>query len=158
MGSDEMSAGFVTRAVAAAPSAVWSVLADGWVYATWVVGASRVRAVDQAWPAPGSRIHHSVGVWPLLLDDTTSVEECTPDQWLVLRARGWPFGEARVILEILPQGSDACLVRMAEDAVAGPGQMIPGPARQALIRPRNVESLRRLALLAEGRAGKLTAA
>ena len=50
---------------------VWSVLADGWSYAMWVVGASRIRAVDTNWPAPGSRIHHSVGVWPVVLSDHT---------------------------------------------------------------------------------------
>ena len=38
------------RSVDAPAEAVWDVLADGWQYATWVVGASRVRAVD-----PGGR-------------------------------------------------------------------------------------------------------
>ena len=39
----------VSRSVAAPAEAVWAVLADGWQYATWVVGASRVRAVDAGW-------------------------------------------------------------------------------------------------------------
>ena len=45
----------VSRPVAAPPEAVWAVLADGWQYGTWVVGASRVRAVDPGGrrPAPG---------------------------------------------------------------------------------------------------------
>ncbi len=63
----------VQRMVSAPPEAVWEVLADGWVYTGWVVGASRMRAVDPAWPVPDARLHHSVGGWPLLLDDTTSV-------------------------------------------------------------------------------------
>ena len=37
----------VTREVDAPAQAVWDVLADGWFYATWVVGASRVRGVDR---------------------------------------------------------------------------------------------------------------
>ncbi len=28
-------------------------LSDGWLYASWVVGASRVRDVDPRWPSPG---------------------------------------------------------------------------------------------------------
>ena len=46
------------------PEDVWNVLADGWLYGLWVVGASRIRGVDRSWPSPDSRIHHSVGSWP----------------------------------------------------------------------------------------------
>jgi len=55
----------VQRMVSAPPEAVWEVLADGWVYTGWVVGASRMRSVDPAWPVPDARLHHSVGGWPL---------------------------------------------------------------------------------------------
>ena len=34
----------ITRRVHAPTDAVWAVLANGWMYATWVVGASRIRA------------------------------------------------------------------------------------------------------------------
>jgi hypothetical protein len=40
---------------------------------------------------------------------------------------------------------------MSEDAVAGPGKLLPQPLRQLVIVPRNRETLYRLALLAEGR-------
>lgn len=53
-------------------------LADGWLYPSWVVGASRMREVDVKWPASRSRIHHSVGVWPALIDDHTKVLESIP--------------------------------------------------------------------------------
>ena len=53
------------------PEKVWEVLADGWLYPVWVVGASRMREVDDHWPAEGAKLHHSVGTWPALLDDTT---------------------------------------------------------------------------------------
>ena len=36
-----------TRAVDATPDQVWQVLADGWLYPLWVVGASRMRDVDE---------------------------------------------------------------------------------------------------------------
>lgn len=141
----------VSRSVAAPAQAVWDVLADGWQYATWVVGASRVRAVDDAWPLPGAELHHSVGVWPALLSDTTSSEEAREPARLVLTARGWPLGEARVQIEVVPDGPQSCTVSIAEDASSGPGLLVPLPARQAMILPRNREALRRLGLVAEGR-------
>ena len=63
----------VERTLAAPPQDVWRVLADGWLYAGWVVGASAIRDVAPARPTNGSRIHHSVGVWPLLISDSSSV-------------------------------------------------------------------------------------
>lgn len=141
----------VRRGVKATPDDVWAVLADGWTYAGWVVGASRIRAVDADWPDPGTRIHHSVGVWPLLIDDHTEALAAEPGRLLVLRARAWPIGEARVELRLEAAGVGATLVTMEEDVVAGPGRMLPRPARDVLIAQRNTEALRRLAHLAEGR-------
>ena len=94
-------------------------MADGWTYSQWVVGNSRMRAVDPDWPAPGSRICHSVGVWPMLLDDVTVVEESVPLEKLVLHAKGRPFGGARVILH-LSDIDDGCRVEMTEYPVTGP--------------------------------------
>lgn len=141
----------VSRSVAAPAQAVWDVLADGWQYATWVVGASRVRAVDDEWPKAGSRLHHSVGVWPALLSDSTSSESSEEPSRLVLTARGWPLGEARIEIEVVPDGTATCTVSIAEDASSGPGLLVPRPVRQAMILPRNREALRRLGLIAEGR-------
>ena len=59
------------RETSASREEVWAVIADGWTYSQWVVGNSRMRAVDPNWPEPGSTIRHSVGVWPLL--STTSL-------------------------------------------------------------------------------------
>ena len=137
-----------SRTVHASPAAVWEVLADGWQYAGWVVGASRVRAVDEAWPGLGSRIHHSVGLWPAVIDDHTEVTEAQPGSRLTLRARGWPAGEAQVRIQLRPAGPDTEVV-LEEDAVAGPGRLVPGPLRDLLIGWRNTETLRRLAMLAE---------
>jgi hypothetical protein len=54
----------VNRHKDASPGEVWAVISDGWSYASWVVGASRIRAVSSDWPAEGARIHHSVGARP----------------------------------------------------------------------------------------------
>ena len=141
----------ITRRVHAPAAVVWEVLADGWLYATWVVGASRVRAVEPEWPHPGSQVHHSVGVWPALIDGTTEVVTSDPGRELLLKARDWPAGEAHVRIRVTLNGIHASTVSIAEDATNGPGRLIPRPARQRVITPRNTETLRRLALIAEGR-------
>ncbi|CAN5414805.1 SRPBCC family protein [soil metagenome] len=139
-----------TRVLATTPERIWDVLSDGWLYPLWVVGATRMRAVDAAWPDLGAKIHHSVGVWPAVLDDDTEVLECEPGRFLRLRARGWPLGEAEVALRLTAQGAGT-LVAIDEKAVSGPGALLPGPLKAVSIKIRNVESLRRLAFLAEGR-------
>jgi uncharacterized protein YndB with AHSA1/START domain len=139
-----------SRTIKATPDQVWDVLADGWLYPTWVVGATRMRDVDKEWPAKGSGLHHSAGVWPLVISDSTSVLESEPGRYLRLRARGWPAGEAEVSITLTEQGANT-LVEIDEDAVAGPGRFIPEPVRAATIKVRNVETLRRLAFIAEHR-------
>ena len=138
------------RTVDASPQQVWDVLADGWLYPLWVVGATRMRQVDDTWPAVGARLHHSVGVWPAVLDDNTEVLGCEPLRCLRLRAKGWPLGTADVLIELEAVGART-RVRITEDAAEGPGRLVPRPARAPVLRWRNTEALRRLALLVEGR-------
>lgn len=140
----------ITREIEAPAYAVWDVLADGWLYPSWVVGASRMRDVDEGWPTTGSALHHSVGSWPLLLDDRTEVLGSVPGRRLHLKAHAWPTGAAEVLIEVEDRGRH-CTVLLIEDAAEGPGTLVPKILRQAAIAPRNRESLRRLAYLAEGR-------
>lgn len=139
-----------SRPVSATPEQVWSVLEDGWLYALWVVGAARMRDVDEAWPAVGSRLHHSVGTWPLLIDDTTEVLEVEENRRLLLLARGWPAGQAHVEITLEPRGTDTVMT-IVEQATAGPGALIPKAIQDPQLHLRNIEALRRLALLVEGR-------
>lgn len=132
------------------PETVWRVLADGWLYPLFVVGASRMRDVDTSWPAPGAQLHHSVGAWPALLDDMTEVLACDPGTKLVLRAHAWPSGAARVVITLDPH-PDGTTVTIAEDVESGPGRLIPAPVRHLQLKWRNVETLRRLAYIAERR-------
>lgn len=141
----------VTRRTTVPPDQVFAVLADGWSYASWVVGASRVRDVDATWPAAGSRIHHSFGLWPVVVDDVSTVLEVDPGRHLRLQAAGRPVGEATVDITLHPEG-DGCRVAIKEDATRGPGTLVPSVLRQMAVVPRNVEALRRLCLIAEGRA------
>jgi hypothetical protein len=140
----------VTRTTAATRDMVWSQIADGWTYSQWVVGNSRMRAVDANWPAPGSTIHHSVGAWPLLLDDETVVEACVPKHELVLIAKGRPLGAARITLR-LSDFEGGCLIEMSEVPVSAPLKWLPTRAALTAAWPRNRECTRRLAALAEGR-------
>jgi hypothetical protein len=138
------------RVMRARPVQVWDVLADGWLYPLWVVGATRMREVDDEWPAPGSRLHHSVGTWPLTVDDRTEVEDSVPGARLKLNAHAWPVGRADVTITLHAQGTDT-EVAIEEHAVSGPGTIVPRLAQDPLLTWRNVESLRRLAFLAERR-------
>jgi hypothetical protein len=90
-------------------------------------------------------------VWPLLIDDFSKVESLVPDRSLQLTARGWPAGEADVMITIDPTPAGS-RVTITEDASKGPGRLVPKPLRSGLLNWRNGESLRRLAFLAE-RAG-----
>ncbi|MBZ5740768.1 SRPBCC family protein [Nocardioides mangrovi] len=130
------------------PSDVWAVIENGWLYPLWVVGASRMREVDESWPAVGAKLHHSVGSWPLLLDDETEVIDVTPGLSLTLRARARPTGVAEVTIRLEPVDAGTRVV-IEEDAVAGPAHLVPKVARDIPLRWRNIETLRRLAYVAE---------
>jgi uncharacterized protein YndB with AHSA1/START domain len=141
----------VSRTIAATPEDVYAQLADGWIYAAWVVGASHIRDVEEGWPAIGTRIHHQVGPWPVTIDDTTEVVDAVVGSRLVLQARAWPVGEARVELTIEADGDEGSLVTMSEAPTRGVGRWLDNPLQRLVLRKRNAESLARLASLAEKR-------
>jgi uncharacterized protein YndB with AHSA1/START domain len=141
----------VKRETSASREQVWAVIADGWTYSQWVVGNSRMRAVDPNWPHAGSIICHSVGVWPLLLDDVTIVEECRPLQRLVLLAKGRPLGKARITLRLFDIDGGGCRIEMAEVPVGAPVGWVPEQMALAAAFPRNRECTWRLATIAERR-------
>lgn len=137
-----------TREVAAPCEWVWEVLAQGWTYTQWVVGNSRTRAVDTDWPNTGASIRHSVGVWPLVINDATVVEESDPPRELVLRAHLGPLGAARITLRLRGTAT-GCEVEMIEVPLKGAVGLIPNSLALAAVYPRNQECLLRLAALAE---------
>jgi uncharacterized protein YndB with AHSA1/START domain len=139
----------VRRRTTAPPDAVFAVLADGWRYADWVVGAKRIRHVDDAWPAPGSRFHHKVGLGPVEIKDSSVSEAVDPDHAISLRVRAWPAGTARVriVLESTPDGGTEIVFE--ERPLEGLARSLDNPLLRAVLTLRNVESLRRLARIAE---------
>ena len=137
--------------MACSPSDVFAVLADGWLFPSWVVGASRMRDVDAAWPQAGAKLEHSFGVWPLLLNDETVVREWDPPRHMVMSPKGWPVGEALVTIDVKPRG-DGCVVRIQEKAQKGPATLLPSAVLDIYLHARNTEALRRLSFIAEGRS------
>ena len=137
-----------TRLITCTSEDLFRVLSDGWTYSTWVVGAARIRDVSPDWPAVGATIHHSVGAWPLLLDDTTTVRRYEPSRLLELTVRAWPSGEG-IVRFTCEQGPEGLRVTMFEEPARGPARYVPAPLRDALLDKRNTETLGRLALRAE---------
>jgi hypothetical protein len=140
----------VTRDMTVPRHRVWEVLADGWTYSQWVVGNSRMRAVDKNWPAPGSTLQHSIGVWPFVIDDETVAEESEPERELVLLAKLGPAGAARITMRLI-ELPDGCRAEMSETPAAGPMDLIPDGLAQVGMDVRNRECLWRLENLARQR-------
>ena len=76
--------------------------------------------------------------------------EVEEDRRLLLLARGWPAGQAHVEITLEPRGTDT-VVTIVEQATAGPGALLPRPSRTPSSHVRNIEALRRLAYVVEGR-------
>lgn len=106
------------------------------------------------WPRAGSALHHSVGVWSFLIDDSARSSAWSPPHRMELRACAWPVGEASVVIDVKETGEGTCLVRIREEARRGPACAIPRPLLAPVIRWRNAETLHRLAYLAEGMAAR----
>lgn len=123
---------------------VFAVLADGWSYGHWVVGSTHMRDVDRGWPQVGTKIHHSVGAWPLLVQDTTTVLAVDPPRALELEAGLGLFGAAWIRLELRQIEATSTEVRMLEKVSRGPGRLLPDLVQAGALKPRNRESLARL--------------
>jgi uncharacterized protein YndB with AHSA1/START domain len=147
----------VSRTIGTSPERIFAVLADGWSYASWVVGAAHIRDVDDGWPAVDTRIHHRIGPWPLHIQDQTVVRAMEPNQLLELDAHAWPFGAALIRLTLDQVSPTTTRVRMAETLSSGIARITPKAALSLMLRPRNSEALHRLDDIAVHREGRKTA-
>jgi uncharacterized protein YndB with AHSA1/START domain len=145
----------VTRTLSVPPETVFEVLSDGWLYGLWVVGTSHIRDVDNDWPAVGAKLYHAFGAWPAVIRDESEVLESDPPRRLVLAARAWPAGQARIEVTLEPEGSSGCRVSLDEFPVTGIGKVLHNPLFDSMIHRRNVETLSRLAALADRRQPRL---
>ncbi|MGN6187401.1 MAG: SRPBCC family protein [Conexibacter sp.] len=135
------------------PEAVWDALVDARGYGYWVVGSSEIRDVDETWPAPGSRFHHTVGIRPLRVSDHTESVEARRPSLLRMRAKARPLGTAQVELTLTPQDGGT-RVRMRENPAGLSAWLSLNPLTQLLVQARNAESLMRLEELALRAAGR----
>ncbi|HSO01815.1 MAG TPA: SRPBCC domain-containing protein, partial [Gaiellaceae bacterium] len=104
--------------IAAAPDDVWAVLAEPDAYARWVVGTKRIRGADEGFPDVGTRLHHTTGVGPLTIRDSTVVLRSERPRVLELEARLGPLGSAHVTLR-LEEGGAGTRVVMKERGLRG---------------------------------------
>ena len=129
------------------PAAVWDALSDAPAYGYWVVGSKVIRDADPTWPAPGAKIHHTVGLGPFELSDETECLEADEPHRLQLRAKGRPLGTAKVTLEMTPRGGGTeVLMTENPDGAFRPLALLP--PLQIFSALRNAESLMRLEELA----------
>lgn len=137
--------------IRATPDQIFDVLSDGRSYGHWVVGSNEIRDVDAAFPAVGSRFHHRVGFGPLTRADHTEVLACDRPRRLQLKAKARPFGTALVTIELVAMPDGTTKATIVEDAGDPLSKLLFLPLTHLLVRGRNVESLRRLSAMAEGR-------
>lgn len=130
------------------PQRVFDVLAGGDQYGHWVIGAKHIRSVDEAWPNPGARFHHTVGFGPFTVNDHTEALEIDAPRRLLMEARVLPFGRARVEL-VLTADEDGTALAMTERMLRVPP--VVNLVIDPLIHVRNRQSLRRLCRLCEHR-------
>lgn len=138
------------RQINAPPEKVWEVLADPDNYAHWVVGSRDIRHADPRFPAKGTTFHHTLAFGPLNLKDHSEVVESEPPRHLKLHVKGRPLGRAAVSIELEARG-EGTHVTMHETPVSPIARLGHNPVADLLLHGRNVESLRRLAELAEGK-------
>ena len=132
------------------PEEVFDVLLDARSYEHWVVGCKDIRAVDAAWPKPGSRFHHTVGMGPLDVEDTTMVVEVDRPRRLILEARARPAGVAKVVFMVEPEDGRS-RVRIWERPIRGLARRLDNRLLDGAVDARNAETLRRLGKQVEER-------
>jgi uncharacterized protein YndB with AHSA1/START domain len=144
----------VSLEMKATPEEIFAVLADGYAYDDWVVGAKQIRSVDDEWPAKDSRFHHTIGAGPIDIKDSTKVIEVEPPSKLVLSVRFRPAGTAVVELTMEPVDETTTKVTMKETPTSGAARAM-ALATSMMLLVRNEWSLLRLRrLVTAARVGK----
>jgi hypothetical protein len=128
--------------VSVAPEVVWATVSDPETYPDWLVGAQRIRAVDDGFPAPGSRMHHSVGpTSAITVDDRTVATRSDPPHRLDLRVHAGLFhADVQLLLQPSPGGGTEICFRERPRGISAPLT----PLLRPILHARNAESLRRL--------------
>lgn len=88
---------------------VFALLEDPRSLAYFVVGSRNIRRFDPRWPELHTEVHHSVGVGPLAIRDTSEVVAVRSPSLLVLDARIRPLGALSVAFSISGDESGSTL-------------------------------------------------
>jgi uncharacterized protein YndB with AHSA1/START domain len=140
-------------AIPAPPERVFDALTDARTYPDWLVGAKRIRAIDDDWPAVGTAFHHTVGAGPLVLHDKTTMLHVDPPYEIRLRAGIGALGAAVVRFTLTPddRGSRVEFTEEPERGLVRLGwRSIGRPLLRLGLWGRNAASLERLANHLEG--------
>ena len=136
----------------ATPEELFAVLADGYAYADWVVGAKKIRGVDADWPTRGSQFHHEIGAGPIDIKDSSKVLEVDPPNRLVLSVRFRPAGTATVELTMEPTDDGKTRVVMKETPKSGAARALALATSMMLLVRNNLSLLRLRRLVSARRA------
>jgi len=137
------------------PEQVFAHLTNPWEYPRWLLGASEMRDVDDAWPAVGSNFHHRVGVGPIKVNDRSQVLEIDPPRKLVLLVKARPLFQGKVTFTVEPDGDGSILT--LDEVPAFPGAALVRPLVDPPTHVRNKESLENLADLMRSGDGETAA-
>ena len=132
------------------PESVWAIISQPSLYGDWVVGAEKVLEADDSWPAEGSSLKHQSSVGPLNVEDVTTVLVASAPNHIELDAHLGPIGKAKVVMDFISEASGGTKIVMQETFDEGIASKAPG-ITDALLKGRNVETLRRLVDLSEGK-------
>src|SRR3546814_14289710 len=93
----------VSATIEAPVSAVWAALVDPDTYPDWLIGARRIRRVEDGWPRPGTSFHHVVGLGgPLSIADRTTALAVQDQRLLKMEVRARPLVHGSVTLTLEP--------------------------------------------------------
>jgi uncharacterized protein YndB with AHSA1/START domain len=110
----------VSRRIAAPLEVVFDTLRTPESYPHWLIGAREIRDVDDGWPEPGTRFHHTVGLGgPPTPKDSDKVLDITAPVRLSLEVRARPFGRGRATFELAKDGDDAATTVTLDEVPIG---------------------------------------
>ena len=140
-------------AVPAPPAVVFEYLLDPSTYPRWLIGAERIRDLDDDWPLPGSRFHHRVGVGPLKVNDYSEILALDAPRCLQLSVRATPLIRAVVTFSLRGDDEETILCLQEEPEARLVGNLVR-PVLDPVTHLRNHRSLRQFArIVAEDLAG-----
>jgi uncharacterized protein YndB with AHSA1/START domain len=125
------------------PEEVFDHITDPWEYPKWLLGASKMRRVDDSWPAVGSNFHHTVGWGPMKVSDRSEIVEIDPPRKLVLYVKATPLVQGKVTFT-LEEVDGGTLLTLQEEPALPIGNLVR-PVLDPATHARNKRSLHQLA-------------